>query len=72
MTALLEAETALSGDELREKRRLKIASMTGEEQRTMLNEVADRAVKQLCDEYTRQQTELYKQSDQYREYLKRK
>ena len=72
MTALLEMETALSKDELREIRKHKIASMTREEQREMLNEVADRAVKQLCDEFTRQQIERYKQSDDYKEYLKRK
>jgi hypothetical protein len=64
--------TAISNDELIAKRRRIIASMTREEQRDRLNQVAERTEKRLNDEYIRQQVELHKQSDQYKERIKRK
>ena len=64
--------TALSKEELVERRRRIIASMTKEDWRNMMIQVTERADKRSNDEYVRQQTERYKQSDRYKEYLKRK
>jgi hypothetical protein len=75
MTALSKEECGvktLSQEDLIERRKHIIASMSKEDWRNMMNQVTEGADKRLNDEYIRQQTELYKQSDRYKEYLKRK
>ena len=63
---------ALSQDEIREMKRRRIASMTEKERADMLNEVCERANRREHDEFIRQTLEPYKQSEQYKERLKRK
>jgi hypothetical protein len=70
MTVLLNER--LLEQELIAKRKRIIAAMSKEEQMEMMNQATDRFCRRLNDEYTRQQTEIYKQSDRYKEYLKRR
>ena len=81
MTALLEERlvelseeevAALPEEELRELRRRIVAAMTKEDWRTLMNRVADGVERPLNDELIRRQKALYKQSDRYKEYLKRR
>jgi predicted glycosyl hydrolase (DUF1957 family) len=67
-----ECSVTLSEKELIEQRRRIIASMSKEDWRNMMNQVTERAAKRSNDDYVRQQTELYKQTDRYKEYEKRK
>ena len=62
----------LSQDEIREMKRRRIASMTDKERADMLNEACERAHRRDNDEFIRQTLEPYKQSEQYKERLKRK
>ena len=63
---------AMSEEELMVLRRRITSSMTRQERIAMMNDVCERAARRSSDEYTRKQTELYKQSDRYKEFLKRK
>ena len=64
--------TALSHEELIDTRRRIVASMSREDQKALMSQVTEQADKRLNDEYIRQQTKLYKQTDRYKEYEKRK
>ena len=62
----------LSQDEIREMKRRRIASMTDKERQDMFEQACERADRREQDEFIRQTLEPYKQSDQYKERLKRK
>jgi len=73
LTSLSEEELAvLPEEELRELRRRIIAAMTKDDWRTLMNRVNEGVERPLNDELIRQQKALYKQSDRYKEFLKRK
>ena len=62
----------LVDEELLAKRRQIIASKTKEDWAALMKEVTERSCWESSDEFIRQSTERYKQSDRYKEYLKRR
>jgi hypothetical protein len=75
MTALSKEACGLetlSTEDLIEQRKRITASMSKEDWKNMMDQVTGWADKRANDEYVRQQMERYKQSDRYKEYLKRK
>jgi len=62
----------LVDEELLAKRRQIIASKTKEDWAALMKEVTERSCWEGSDEFIRQATERYKQSDRYKEYLKRR
>ena len=67
-----EEVAVLPEEELRELRRRITAAMTKEDWKTLMNRVAEGVERPLNDELILQQKALYKQSDRYKEFLKRK
>ena len=63
---------AMSKEEVIALRRRITSSMTKQERIAMMRDVCEQAARRSSDEYTRKQTEIYKQSDRYKELLKRK
>ena len=59
-------------EELLAKRKQIMASRTKEEWAELMNQVNERASKKSYEEFKRQTMEVYKQSDRYKEYLKRR
>ena len=46
-------------------------TFTEQEQRDMLTQAAERAMRDVGEEFVRRTTELYKQTDRYKEHMKR-
>ena len=46
-------------------------TFTEQEQRNMLTQAAERAMRDVGEESVRRTTELYKQTDRYKEHMKR-
>ena len=46
-------------------------TFTEQEQREMLTQAAERAMRDVGEEFVRRTTELYKQTDRYKEHMKR-
>ena len=62
----------LTPEELIEFKKQKLAAMTVEERRERFLQACERGEKRLHDEFVRKHMEHYKQSDHYKELLKRK